>query len=98
MEQDFLVPWGMASRFPTIGFPSTRNVPPITRGVRGNDFGMHLDFHETGKGFELIADLPGMRKEDIRVDVDNESGVLTVTGERKQEKEQKSDGEDGGRK
>ncbi|CAM9928864.1 unnamed protein product [Ascophyllum nodosum] len=54
--------------------------------------GMNLDFHETNTGYELSADLPGMNKEDIKVDIDSESGVLTVTGERKQEREEKSEG------
>lgn len=103
MERDALAPWGMASRVPTIGFPSHRGggmFPAITRGGFGDsDFGVHLDFHETSAGFEMTADLPGMKKEDITVDVDNESGVLTVSGERKMEKEESSGGgEEGERK
>ncbi|CAM9878466.1 unnamed protein product [Scytosiphon promiscuus] len=87
MEQDMLAPWGLASRFPGPGgaFPA----------LSGS---MNLDFHETKDGFELTADLPGMRQEDISVDVDTESGVLTVSGERKDEREEKGDGDDGGRK
>ena len=44
---------------------------------------MNIDFHETRNGFQLTAEPPGMREEDISVDVDNESGLLTVSGERK---------------
>ena len=53
---------------------------------------MNLDFHETNNGYELSADLPGMKKEDIKVYIDIESGVLTVTGERKLEREENSEG------
>ena len=53
---------------------------------------MNLDFHETNNGYELSVDLPGMKKEDIKVDIDSESGVLTVTEERNQEREEKSEG------
>lgn len=97
-----LAPWGMASRFPTIGFPyrGSRMFPLLSdRPAAGrSDFGMHLDLHETDTGFEMSVDLPGMTKEDIAVDVDDETGVLTVTGERKQDREEKSDDDGGERK
>ncbi|CAM9732699.1 unnamed protein product, partial [Hapterophycus canaliculatus] len=87
IEHDMLAPWGLASRFPVAGGAS-----PALSGD------MNLDFHETKDGFELIADLPGMTEKDISVNVDTESGVLTVSGERKNEREDKGDGGDGGRK
>ena len=89
MERDMLAPWGLARQFPSAGgaFSSL-----------SSSGDMNLDFHETKSGFELAADLPGMKQEDISVDVDNESGVLTVTGERKHEREERSDGDDGKRK
>lgn len=59
---------------------------------------MSLDLKETDGGFELLTDLPGMRKEDITVDVDSDSNILTVSGERKQEHEKKEDEDDGQRK
>lgn len=98
MERDIMAPMGMGSRFP-IGFPGnpSHRITSFPGGFNG-DFGMNLDFHETSKGFELNADLPGMKKEDITVDVDRDSGVLTVTGERKQEREEKSEGAEGDRK
>ena len=91
MERDLVAPSGMSSRFPVINFPgssiSVVSAVPSMGGEGG--LGMNLDFHETNKGYELSADLPGMKKEDIKVDIDSESGVLTVTGERKQEREEK---------
>eukprot|EP00752_Nemacystus_decipiens_P010190 g9080.t1 len=98
MERDMLAPWGLASRFPSAGgaFPAPSSGDIVIGN--GGFSGMNLDFHETSNGFQLTADLPGMKEEDISVDVDNESGVLTVTGERKNETEETSDGEDGKRK
>lgn len=46
-----------------------------------------VDVQETDKEFILTADLPDVKKEDVRVEFDD--GVLTVEGERKQEKEEK---------
>jgi HSP20 family protein len=40
---------------------------------------------ETDKEYVVRAELPGMRKEDVKVMLAN--GVLTIEGERKQEKE-----------
>ena len=97
MERDFMqAPWGMATRFPR--FPAGHMLTDIAGGGGGDSgfgegkFGMHVDFHETKGGFELTADLPGVQKEDITVDVDNERGMLTVSGERKSTREEKSEG------
>jgi HSP20 family protein len=46
-----------------------------------------VDIHETDAEFTVKADLPEVKKEDVKVELDN--GVLTVQGERKQEKEEK---------
>ncbi|CAN0037437.1 unnamed protein product [Laminaria digitata] len=100
MERDLLMaPFGSATRFPN--FPTGHMLTGFSggggSGVGEGKFGMHLDFHETDAGFELSADLPGVQKEDITVDVDNESRVLTVSGERKSKREENSDGgEEGG--
>jgi HSP20 family protein len=46
-----------------------------------------VDIIEDNKEWLLKADLPEVRKEDVKVTVEN--GVLTITGERKFEKEEK---------
>lgn len=46
-----------------------------------------VDVQETEKEYVLSAALPGVRKEDVRVDV--RDGVLTIIGERRSEKEEK---------
>jgi HSP20 family protein len=46
-----------------------------------------VDIQETDAEFLLKADLPDVKKDDVKVEFDE--GVLTVEGERKQEKEDK---------
>lgn len=46
-----------------------------------------VDITETDKAFTIKAELPDVRKEDIKVNVEN--GELCLSGERKQEKEEK---------
>jgi len=43
-----------------------------------------VDIHETEKEIIIDAELPGIAKEDIKVELKN--GILTISGERKQEK------------
>ncbi len=47
------------------------------------------DIKDKGDALELKADLPGLKKEDISVNI--EDGYLTITAERKEEKEEKND-------
>lgn len=44
-----------------------------------------VDVVKKNDGLEVRADLPGMKREDLEVDVDN--GVLTISGSRGSEKE-----------
>ncbi|HAZ09386.1 MAG TPA: heat-shock protein [Elusimicrobia bacterium] len=46
-----------------------------------------VDIQETEKEYVLTASLPGVRKEDVKVAV--EEGVLTIKGERRAEKDEK---------
>ena len=46
-----------------------------------------VDITETDEAFTIKAELPEVRKEDIKVNVEN--GELCLSGERKQEKEEK---------
>lgn len=46
-----------------------------------------VDVSETSEGYLIQAELPQVKKEDIKVTVDN--GVLRISGERRQEKEEK---------
>lgn len=47
------------------------------------------DISETEKEYLVKAELPGVKREDLKVTVEN--GVLSIQGERKQEKEEKGE-------
>jgi HSP20 family protein len=49
-----------------------------------------MDLVETGDGFVLRADLPGMSEDDVHIEVEND--ILTISGERKSEHEDKKEG------
>ena len=64
--------------------------PPARRFEEGEFFSNWapaVDIQETEAEYTVKADLPDVKKEDVKVEVEN--GVLTVEGERKQEKEEK---------
>jgi HSP20 family protein len=48
-----------------------------------------VDISETDKEYLLKAQLPAVKKEDVHITFD--SGMLTISGERKQEKEEKAE-------
>ena len=45
-----------------------------------------VDVSETEEGYQIKAEIPDVKKEDVKVTL--EKGVLTIQGERKQEKEE----------
>ena len=67
----------------TMGQPRAGSQEVIATG----DWAPRVDIAETDKAFEIKAEIPEVNKEDVKVTVHN--GVLTVQGERKQEKEEK---------
>ncbi len=52
-----------------------------------SDWTPKCDITETDKAYQILAELPNVKKDDVHVDVEN--GVLTLRGERKEEKETK---------
>jgi len=72
-------------------FNTLYNSPTTARnGVVSRRFIPSMDLVETETHYVLKADLPGLSEEDVAIEVaDN---VLTVTGERKSEHEEKKDG------
>jgi HSP20 family protein len=52
------------------------------------DWAPLVDISEDEKEFLVKAELPGLKKEEIKVTVEN--GVMTISGERKVEKEEKT--------
>jgi HSP20 family protein len=75
------------NRFPLFflgGFPNrmgSGDIPNLTVA----DWSPEVDISEDDRGYLLKADLPEMKKDDVRVTV--EDGILSVSGERKTEKE-----------
>jgi HSP20 family protein len=66
---------------------------PTSRGGNGSAARRWLpamDLVETGEHFVLKADLPGLTEADVNIEVEN--NVLTVSGERKTESEEKHEG------
>ena len=55
---------------------------------REESFLPNIDIAETDQSFEIEAQLPGIKKDDITVDLENNR--LTISGERKFEKEDKN--------
>lgn len=49
-----------------------------------------IDFDETDKSYKITAELPGMEEKDIKVGLSN--SILTISGEKKEEKEEKQEG------
>lgn len=62
------------------------------RGDQGlaaaGDWAPRVDIAETDTEFTIKAEIPDVNKEDVKVSIEN--GTLTLSGERKQEKEEKN--------
>ncbi len=63
------------------------DVAPFRRGENGFAAMPAVDVSETDKAYEITAELPGMDEKNVEVKVAN--GVLTIKGEKQDEKEEK---------
>lgn len=61
---------------------------PMERVFEDMQFSPALDVNETDKEVCISAELPGMKEDDIDVSLDN--NVLTISGEKRSEREEKS--------
>jgi HSP20 family protein len=67
-----------------------RGWPPVAgNGKRAFEWAPNADISETEKEYLIRAELPAVRKEDVRVLIDN--GTIMIEGERKYEKEEKDE-------
>jgi HSP20 family protein len=66
------------------GFPNRMGSGEI-HSLTVADWSPQVDISEDDRGYLIKADLPEMKKDDVRVTV--EDGILCVSGERKTEKE-----------
>jgi HSP20 family protein len=68
-----------------------RSLPTLADGDKSAmtmiDWAPSVDIAETAEEYQIKAELPEVKKEDVKVSVD--SGVLRIEGERKHEKEEK---------
>jgi HSP20 family protein len=67
----------------SLGWQSARNQELVSAG----DWSPRVDISEVDSELVIKAEIPDVKKEDVKVSVEN--GVLTIQGERKQEKEEK---------
>src|SRR5881397_4285822 len=74
------------NRFFSVGFPNRMGSGEIP-SLAVADWSPEVDISEDDHGYLLKADLPEMKKDDVRVTIEN--GILYISGERRAEKEEK---------
>jgi HSP20 family molecular chaperone IbpA len=65
---------------------SSRSLLPFSAGS------LSMDVKETASSYSLAVEVPGLSKEDISISVDESHSTLSITAERKHQKEEKDDG------
>ncbi len=63
--------------------------PSEDSSIATSDWAPAVDIKETDDSFVIVADIPGVKPEDIEVQMDN--GVLTIKGEKETEKKEEKD-------
>jgi HSP20 family protein len=63
--------------------------PALSGNNRKLDWAPSADISETEKEYVIRAELPAVKKEDVQVTYDD--GILTIRGERKQQKDEKGE-------
>lgn len=86
-----MMPFGRHNRMST--FDPFREMEKFEQSFFGNAFGgdFKTDIQDKGDSYLLEADLPGVKKEDIAVDIDGD--CLTISAQRDSQREEKNDQE-----
>jgi len=79
----------------TRSFPSMFDFDPFRRlgptfDIRGIEMAPKVEVLEDKKAYEISAELPGVEEKDVKLTLQND--VLTVSGEKKSEREEKEEG------
>ena len=80
-------PYGIDDFFPELFFRRLTRPFEIAPAISGE---IKIDITENDKDYEVRAEIPGAKKEDIRISVD--SNFVSISAEAKKEKEEKSKG------
>ena len=73
-----------------LDFPDMRDFGNVEKKLYGKNaaHSMKTDVHEHDEGFELDIDLPGFKKEEIQIDLEN--GYLTISAAKGLESDEKN--------
>ena len=73
-----------------LDFPDMRDFGNVEKKLYGKNAAhiMKTDVHEHDEGFELDIDLPGFKKEEIQIDLEN--GYLTISATKCLESDEKN--------
>jgi HSP20 family protein len=87
-----LIRWDPFANFDSLFGRFPRPWPRFALDIEGGtkfEWSPSADISETDKEYLIRAELPAVRKEDVKVTVD--SGMVTIAGERKLQKEDKNE-------
>lgn len=87
-------PWGLSKEFDRFARELNNLFDPRSRGddatrAATSDWAPAVDIKEEADHYQILADLPGVKPEDV--DVTMEKGVLVIKGQRKAESKEESD-------
>jgi HSP20 family protein len=79
----------MQSLFAPLMSRSWGQMPRLSGDGESVEWSPSADISETDKEYTIRAELPGVKKEDVKVSLS--SGMISIEGDRKQEKEEKNE-------
>ncbi|RXI08869.1 hypothetical protein DVH24_023013 [Malus domestica] len=88
-RSNFFDPFSLDIRDPFEGFGTLANIPSSARETTAIA-NTRIDWKETPEAHIFKADLPGIKKEEVKVEVED-GRVLQISGERSREQEEKND-------